>query len=116
MVKVLPDPDKLSEGDIVKKLRSKLAEQRSSARTSPARIMNTLGQVANSIINKKDAEFTSTIYEDQKLKLEGRATLKQAEEIRTEIAKVLDDTDQPKTRPTGGDLFLFQVEGKLRDL
>jgi hypothetical protein len=113
LVQVIPEPETLSEADIVKQLRQRLDEQRSSARTSPARVMNTLGQIANAVTSQKEAELFSTIFEDNILKLEGRATLKQAEEIRTAIEKVLVNAEQVKTRPTKENLFVFQIEGQL---
>ena len=113
LVQVLPDPDKLSEGDIVKQLRLRLEEQRNSARTSPARVMNTLGQIANAVTSQEEAQLFSTMFEDNLLKLEGRATLKQAEEIRAAVEKILVNAEQVKTRPTGNDLFVFQIEGQL---
>jgi hypothetical protein len=113
LVQVLPEPETLSESEIVKQLRQRLDEQRSTARTSPARVMNTLGQIANAVTSNEKAELFSTIFEDNVLKLEGRATLKQAEDIRTGIEKVLVNTEQVKTRPTGDNLFVFQIEGQL---
>lgn len=113
LVQVLPEPESLSEKEIMKQLRLRLEEQRSAARTSPARVMNTLGQIANSVTSKEDAELFSTIFEDNVLKLEGRATLQQAEEIRTAVEKVLVNAEQVKTRPTKDNLFVFQIEGQL---
>lgn len=113
LVQVLPEPENMSESEIVKNLRNRLEEQRKSAQASPARLMNTLGQLANAVTSEEGAELFSTIFEDNILKLEGRATLKQSEQIRTAIGKVLDDAEQVKTRPTKDDLFIFQIEGHL---
>jgi len=113
LVQVLADPETLSEKDIVSQLRARLEEQRNTARNSPARIMNTLGQISSAVTGQEEAELFSTIFEDNLLKLEGRATLKQAEEIRAGIGKVLVDAEQVKTRPNKDDLFLFMIEGKL---
>lgn len=101
------------KGDLVKKLHAKLDEQRELMRSTPAILMNTLGESANSITSKKNAKLTSVLFEDQKLRLEGRAKdLSQSEQIKSSLEKVLQKVEQVKSRPISGG-FLFQIEGEL---
>ena len=114
LIPVLPDPEKIAETDIVKQLRSRLEEQKRTARSSPARVMNSLGQLASGVTDKEDARMFSVIFEDDKLKLEGEASsLSQTEDIKTVISKVLVGVEQVKTRPRGENTFVFQIEGQL---
>jgi hypothetical protein len=111
---VLADAENVQETEMVGILRERLDEQRKTASSSPAKLMNTLGQSSNAITAKKDAKLTSIIYEDDKLKLEGRALdLKQSEDIRTSLEKVLLNVEQVKSRPGPGGTFVFQIEGQL---
>lgn len=110
---VLDEQAKVSEKDLVKTLRAKLAEQRSSSKSSPAKLMNTLGKTSNSVTAKKDAKLTSIIFEDDKLKLEGRTRdLAQSEDIRKSLETILQKVEQVKSRPLSNG-FLFQIEGEL---
>lgn len=110
---VLPDWKDGTEGEIVPKLRGRLEEQRNLGRSTPAIVMNTLGQSANSVTAKKDAKLTAVVFEDHKLKLEGRAKdLTQSEDIKGSLEAILQKVEQVKSRPVSGG-FLFQIEGEL---
>ena len=104
----------IDENQIMKQLHAQLEEQRESSTGSPTRVMNTLGRTSKAITAKKDAQVFSVIYEDQILKLEGRASsLNQSEDIRRTLEDVLVDVEQVKTRPNSDSTFTFQIEGKL---
>lgn len=110
---VLPGIKSGAESELVKRLRGRLEEQRALMKSTPAILMNTLGQSANSVTSKKDAKLTAVVFEDQKLKLEGRAKdLPQSEDIKGSLEKVLQKVEQVKSRPVSGG-FLFQIEGEL---
>lgn len=110
---ILPEVGSEAEGELVRKLRGRLEEQRALIKSTPAILMNTLGQSANSVTSKKDAKLTAVVFEDQKLKLEGRAKdLPQSEDIKGSLEKVLQKVEQVKSRPVSGG-FLFQIEGEL---
>lgn len=111
---VLQEASKLDEKNIMKKLRAQLEEQRNSSLGSPERVMNTLGHTSKAITDKENAHVFSIIYEDQTLKLEGRASsLNQSEDIRQTLEDTLVDVEQVKTRPNSDGTFVFQIEGKL---
>lgn len=111
---VLPNAAGMEEDQLVKNLRSRLEAQRASEQSSPGKIMNVLGQCANAVTAKKDANLFSIIFEDKKLKLEGKATsLSQSEEIHTALKPVLVNAETVKTRPTTGNAFIFQIDGEL---
>lgn len=110
---VLPNAEGVEQTKLVEALREKLEAQRSGEASSPAKLMNTLGRCSNAVTAKKDAKLFSIIFEDQMLKLEGKALdLKQSEDIRTSIEKVLPTVEQKKSRPAQGG-FVFQLEGEL---
>jgi hypothetical protein len=113
---VVPSAKDLKSEELVKALKDQLAAQKAVARSSPARIMNTLGKGAESVISKPDAYLSSLIFEDGKLKWEGYTkTLKESEDIREGLEKVMTDVEQVSTRPFR-DGFVFQIEGKPHDL
>lgn len=114
---VLPQAGELNEDQIVEALRVQLQEQRDSSKSSPARIMNALGQSSNAVTTKKDARISSVLFEEQKMRLEGVATsLQQSEEIRASLEKVLENVVQVKSRPQSGGNFFYQIEAELPNL
>lgn len=111
---VLPEAEKVSQQDLVKTLQAKLKKQRETLRQSPGKLMNTLGQSSNSVTAKKDAKLFSIVYDNQILKFEGRATdLRQSEDIRNSLEKVLQNVEQSKTRPAPNGTIFFQIEGQV---
>lgn len=111
----LPKAKELKSEEVAKALKDQLDHQKSVARSSPGRVMNTLGKGAESIINKEDAVLTSIIFEDGKLKWEGfTKTLEDSEKVREGLEGVMDEVEQVKTRPQK-DGFVFLIEGKPRD-
>jgi len=111
---ILENADQIPGNMMVKVLRERLDEQRKTASSSPAKLMNTLGQSSSAVTGKKDAKVSSLIFEDDKLTLEGRATsLNQSEEIRKSLEKILDNVEQVKSRPGPDNTFFFQIEGQL---
>lgn len=109
---VLPKTE-LKPEELVKTLQSKVDAQRMVALRSPAKVMNTLGRSSEAITSKEGATLTSVIFEDDKLKFEGRATsLKQSEDIRRGLELVLREVEQVKSRPFSNG-FVFQIDGKL---
>jgi hypothetical protein len=112
---VVPNAKDLPSEQLVKALRDQLAKQKAVARSSPARLMNTLGKGAESVINKEGAYLNLVTFEDGKLKWEGYTkTLKDSEDVRLGLEKVMDEVEQVRTRPSR-DGFVFQIEGKPRD-
>ena len=104
----------MAQEDLVKTLREQLRRQREVQSSSPSRLMNTLGQSSNSVTAKKDAKLMSIIFDKQILKLEGQAVdLKQSEDIRNSLEKVLENVDQSKTRPAPNGTIFFQIEGQI---
>jgi hypothetical protein len=113
---VVPKAKDLKSEELVKALKDQLATQKEVARSSPARIMTTMGKGAEAVVNKDDASLTSIIFEDSKLKWEGfTKTLEESEDIRESLEKVMDAVEQVRTRPYK-EGFVFQIEGKPRDL
>ena len=113
---VVPRANEVKPEDMVKTLKAQLTEQRNIARSTPARIMTTIGRGAEAVTSKKDASLYSLVYEDDKLKWEGRTkSLEEAEDIRKSLESVMDDVQLTRTRPNQGG-FVFQIEGKTRDL
>lgn len=111
---VLDKPSELDESDIVKRLRERLTEQRNSSRSSPSRLMSTLGKSASAVTANEDSMLFSIIYEDDTLKLEGRASsLQDSESIKRALEQVMLNVEMVRTRPTTGDAFIFQIEGQL---
>ena len=100
--------------ELVKSLRNILEKQRRVGRSSPGRIMNTLGRSSEAVTSKKDAAIFSMIYEDDKLKLEGQTkSLSDSDDIKQSLKSVMVGLEQVKTRPTTNDNFIFQIEGQL---
>lgn len=100
--------------ELVKSLRGTLEEQRRVGRSSPSRIMNTLGRTSESVTSKDDASVFSMIYEDDKLKLEGQTkSLGDTDDIKQSLEKIMVGVEQVKTRPAANDRFVFQIEGQL---
>ena len=111
---ILPDAENVPQEDLVKTLREQLRRQREVQSSSPSTLMNTLGQSSNSVTAKKDAKLMSIIFDKQILKLEGQAVdLKQSEDIRNSLEKVLENVDQSKTRPAPNGTIFFQIEGQI---
>lgn len=112
---VVPNAKSLKSQDLVKAMKEQLSAQRAVSRSSPARIMNTLGKGAEAVTSKEGAYLSSVIFEDGKLKWEGwTKTLKESEDIRASLEKVMDEVEVARTRPFR-DGFVFQIEGKPRD-
>lgn len=112
---VMPKAKELPPENLVKALKDQLQHQRQVARSSPSRIMTTLGQGAEAITSKKDALLTSLLFEDGKLKWEGfTKSLDDSEKVRESLESVMDEVEQVKTRPYR-DGFVFQIEGKPRE-
>lgn len=114
---VIPNAKDLPVDSLVKALNDQLQSQKTVAQSSPGRLMNTLGRGSDAVTSKKDATIYSITFEDNKLKLEGRATsLKQSEDIRGSLESVLVGLEQSKTRPGAGSTIVFQLEGQLPEL
>lgn len=112
---VVPNAQNLKSEDITKALRDQLAAQKAVARSSPARIMATLGKGAESVTGKDGAYLSIVTFEDGKLKWEGfTKSLKDSEDVRLGLEKSMDEVEQVKTRPFK-EGFVFQIEGKPRD-
>ena len=112
---VMPKAKDLKSEDLVRALKEQLSAQKAVARSSPARIMNTLGKGAESVVSKKGAYLSSVTFEDGKLNWEGwTKTLKESEDIRASLEKVMDEVEIAMTRPYQ-DGFVFRIEGKPRD-
>lgn len=112
---VVPNAKGLKSEDVVKAMKDQLNAQRAVSRSSPARLMNTLGKGAEALTSKEGAYLSSVIFEDGKLKWEGwTKTLKESEDIRASLEKVMDEVEVARTRPFR-DGFVFQIEGKPRD-
>lgn len=110
---VLPNAAEFKSQEMVAQLKERVKTQRALGRRAPARIMNTLGRCSDAFTNKEGATLFSVIFEDDKLKLEGKATsLKQSEEIKRELESVLDEVVMGKSRPTGK-AFVFQIDGRV---
>ncbi len=111
---VLGENTNLNPEQLASALRQRLELQRAVDRSSPARVMNVLGQSAEAVTSKSEAMLYSIVFEENKVKLEGRATsLKQSEDIRTGLEQFLVGVEQVKTRPGAGSTFIFQIEGQL---
>ncbi len=111
---VLQRKEALEPDQVVKTLRAQLEEQRAVASSSPGQVMNSLGRSANAVTNQDEALLYSVIFEERKLRLEGRAqSLAQSEEIRSGLEQVLLGVEQVRTRPSTGNSFIFQLEGQL---
>jgi hypothetical protein len=112
---VVPAAKELPSDAVVKALKAQLAAQKTVSRSSPARIMSTLGHSADAVTNKKDATLYSVIYEDEKLHMEGRVkAIEQAEDIRKSLESALISPELVKTRPNKGG-FVFEIVGELQD-
>lgn len=112
---VIPKAKDIPAEEIVKALKDQLAAQRAVARSSPAKLMNTLGKGAESVISQKDALVTGITFEDGKLKWEGYTkSMEDSEKVRKGLESVMDDVEQVSTRPSR-DGFVFRIEGKPRD-
>ncbi len=112
---VVPNAKDLKSEELVKALKDQLNRQKTVSRSSPARLMTTMGKGAESVVSKDDAYLSSIIFEDGKLKWEGfTKTLKESEDVRQGLEKVMDEVEQVKTRPYQ-EGFVFQIEGKPRD-
>ncbi len=112
---VVPKAKDVPSDGIVKALKDQLTAQRAVARSSPAKLMNTMGKGAESVISQKDALVTSIVFEDGKLKWEGYTkSMEDSEKVRKGLESVMDDVEQVSTRPSR-DGFVFRIEGKPRD-
>lgn len=115
VVPVVPGAKDVPAEGLVKALKDQLAAQKNVARSSPAKLMNTMGKGAESVIGQKDALVTSIVFEDGKLKWEGYTkSMEDSEKVRKGLESVMDDVEQVSTRPAR-DGFVFKIEGKPRD-
>ncbi len=113
---ILPNASEFKPPEMVAKLKEKVTGQKELERRTPARVMNTLGRCSDAFTSKKGATLFSVIFEDDKLKMEGKApSLKESEAIKRDLESVLDEVVVGKSRPTGK-VFVFQFEGKVPEL
>ena len=110
----LAQPEKLPTDKIVEKLQQTAEKRKALREQSVKHLGDSLGRLAISLRQHKDAELHQIVYDEAKIRFEGDvATAEDAEKLRASMGKVFPDLQQVRLRPGPDNRNVYEFEGKL---